>query len=62
GPDTGAPISNATARMITDAWLGRAAEEPWPTPSSSDSLTLIGEGAVAGSTGETEDRFNKAET
>lgn len=52
GPDTGAPISTAAARMITDAWLGWAAEEPPPTPTSSDSLTLIGEGAVAGSTGE----------
>ena len=46
GPDTGAPIGTATARMITDAWLGRAAEEPPPppppTPSSSDRLTVIG--------------------
>ena len=62
GPDTGAPISTATARMITDAWLGWAAEEPSPTPTSSDSLTLIGGGAVVGSTGEAEDQFNKAET
>lgn len=42
GPDTGAPISAATVRMITDAWLGRAAEEPSPTPSPTDGLTLIG--------------------
>lgn len=46
GPDTGAPISTATTRMITDAWLGWVAEEPSLTPSSSDSLTLIVEGAA----------------
>lgn len=38
-PDTGAPIRAATARMITDAWLGRGSkEEPRPTPFSSDRL------------------------
>lgn len=54
--------SAATARLITDAWLGRVAEEPSPTPFYSDSLTLIGEGAAVGNPAEAGDRFNKAET
>lgn len=57
GP-TRAAISSAAARMITDTRLGWAAEDPAPAPSSPDSLTLIGEGAVAGSTGEAGDSFN----
>lgn len=57
GP-TRAAISSATARMITDTRPGWAAEEPEPTPSSPDSLTLIGEGAVSGCTGEAEGSFN----
>lgn len=48
-PDTGAPISTATARMITDAWLGRAAKRSHGRlPSPLTDLTLIGEGAAAG--------------
>lgn len=54
--------SAATARLITDAWLGRVAEEPSLTPFYSDSLTLIGEGAAVGNPAEAGDRFNKAET
>lgn len=42
--DTGAPISTAAVRMITDARLGRAAEGP--TPTAPDRLTLSGQGAA----------------
>ena len=48
GPDTGAPISSATTRLITDAWLDHAAEEPLLAPISLDILTLIGEEAALG--------------
>lgn len=56
GP-TRAAISSATARMITDTRLGGRGAGAGSLPPLT-SLTLIGEGAVAGSTGEAEDSFS----
>ncbi|KAK5849782.1 hypothetical protein PBY51_014088 [Eleginops maclovinus] len=57
GPDTGAPISTATARMITDAWLAQQQTPPTLFLRQPDS-----DMARSCRPGEAVDGFNKAET
>lgn len=60
GPDTGVPISTATARVITNAWLGQASEALSLIPTFLGSLTVMGDGIAVGWEEEAENRFNKA--